>query len=148
MHHIHHKGYAVYTLPMGRTNIDIDDRLIAAVMQRYSLRTKREAVDLAGLQRGVRVPEAVGGSSDVAQRPGLVPVDDLGPDDTDVGDAHPDGRLDETRHRVGVERRVVVHDQEVVRVAHGGDLERGSDRTRQAGPVIERQDAAFAEGLP
>ncbi|HEY4026003.1 MAG TPA: type II toxin-antitoxin system VapB family antitoxin [Candidatus Dormibacteraeota bacterium] len=32
---------------MARTNIDIDDRLIAAVMQRYSLRTKREAVDLA-----------------------------------------------------------------------------------------------------
>jgi Arc/MetJ family transcription regulator len=32
---------------MGRTNIDIDDRLIAAAMRRYGLRTKREAVDLA-----------------------------------------------------------------------------------------------------
>ncbi len=32
---------------MGRTNIEIDDELIARVMQRYGLRTKREAVDLA-----------------------------------------------------------------------------------------------------
>jgi Arc/MetJ family transcription regulator len=32
---------------MGRTNIEIDDRLIAAAMHRYGLRTKREAVDLA-----------------------------------------------------------------------------------------------------
>ena len=42
---------------MGRTNIDIDDRLIAAVMRRYSLRTKREAVDLA-LRRLVGEPPA------------------------------------------------------------------------------------------
>ena len=32
---------------MGRTNIDLDDALVARVMERYSLRTKREAVDLA-----------------------------------------------------------------------------------------------------
>jgi Arc/MetJ family transcription regulator len=32
---------------MGRTNIEIDDALIARVMQRYGVRTKREAVDLA-----------------------------------------------------------------------------------------------------
>jgi Arc/MetJ family transcription regulator len=32
---------------MARTNIDIDDTLVATVMQRYGLRTKREAVDLA-----------------------------------------------------------------------------------------------------
>jgi Arc/MetJ family transcription regulator len=32
---------------MGRTNIEIDEELIARVMQRYGLRTKREAVDLA-----------------------------------------------------------------------------------------------------
>ena len=37
----------MYAVPVGRTNIDIDDRLIAAVMHRYGLRTKREAVDLA-----------------------------------------------------------------------------------------------------
>lgn len=32
---------------MSRTNIDIDDELIAEVMRQYGLRTKREAVDLA-----------------------------------------------------------------------------------------------------
>ena len=32
---------------MGRTNIDIDDRLVQRVMERYGLRTKKEAVDLA-----------------------------------------------------------------------------------------------------
>jgi Arc/MetJ family transcription regulator len=32
---------------MSRTNIDIDDELIQSVMQRYALRTKREAVEFA-----------------------------------------------------------------------------------------------------
>ena len=32
---------------MSRTNIDIDDELIAKVMQRYGLTTKRDAVDFA-----------------------------------------------------------------------------------------------------
>lgn len=32
---------------MGRTNIEIDDRLIARVMERYEFRSKREAVDRA-----------------------------------------------------------------------------------------------------
>ncbi|MGH8874290.1 MAG: type II toxin-antitoxin system VapB family antitoxin [Acidimicrobiia bacterium] len=32
---------------MARTNIDIDEELLAKVMERYRLRTKREAVDLA-----------------------------------------------------------------------------------------------------
>jgi len=32
---------------MGRTNIEIDDELVTAVMRRFGLRTKREAVDLA-----------------------------------------------------------------------------------------------------
>ena len=32
---------------MSRTNIDIDDDLIARAMQRYNVTTKREAVDLA-----------------------------------------------------------------------------------------------------
>ena len=32
---------------MSRTNIEIDDELIALVMHRYRLTTKREAVDLA-----------------------------------------------------------------------------------------------------
>jgi Arc/MetJ family transcription regulator len=32
---------------MGRTNIDIDDALVATVMARYGLRTKKDAVELA-----------------------------------------------------------------------------------------------------
>ncbi|WP_143831997.1 type II toxin-antitoxin system VapB family antitoxin [Nocardiopsis sp. CNR-923] len=32
---------------MSRTNIDIDDELIAFVMERFQVRTKREAVDIA-----------------------------------------------------------------------------------------------------
>lgn len=32
---------------MARTNIDINDALVAEAMRRYGLRTKREAVDLA-----------------------------------------------------------------------------------------------------
>ncbi|SHN52303.1 Transcription regulator of the Arc/MetJ class [Geodermatophilus obscurus] len=32
---------------MGRTNIDIDDDLVAGVMRRYGLATKKEAVDFA-----------------------------------------------------------------------------------------------------
>lgn len=32
---------------MSRTNVDIDDELIALVMRRYRVTTKREAIDLA-----------------------------------------------------------------------------------------------------
>ena len=32
---------------MSRTNVDIDDTVIARVMRRYGLRTKRAAIDLA-----------------------------------------------------------------------------------------------------
>ncbi len=34
-------------MPMARTNIDIDEKLIERVMGRYGLRTKKEAVDYA-----------------------------------------------------------------------------------------------------
>lgn len=37
----------VYLWCMGRTNIDIDDGAIAEVMARYSIDTKREAVNFA-----------------------------------------------------------------------------------------------------
>jgi len=40
---------------MSRTNIEVDDELIAEVMRRYGVRTKREAVDLA-LRRLVGMP--------------------------------------------------------------------------------------------
>jgi Arc/MetJ family transcription regulator len=45
----------VYRWCMTRTNIDIDDALVAEVMRRYGVATKREAVDLA-LRRLVGVP--------------------------------------------------------------------------------------------
>ena len=32
---------------MSRTNVDVDDELVALVMRRYKVRTKREAIDLA-----------------------------------------------------------------------------------------------------
>ncbi len=40
---------------MGRTNIELDDELVAEVMRRYQIKTKREAVDYA-LRRLVGVP--------------------------------------------------------------------------------------------
>ncbi len=36
-----------YSGLVARTNIDIDDELLARVMERYGLRTKKEAVDSA-----------------------------------------------------------------------------------------------------
>lgn len=40
---------------MSRTNIDLDDELVAAAMARFGLRTKKDAVDLA-LRRLVGQP--------------------------------------------------------------------------------------------
>lgn len=40
---------------MGRTNIDLDDEACAAVMQRFRLETKRDAVNLA-LRRLAAIP--------------------------------------------------------------------------------------------
>ncbi len=37
----------VYIMCMSRTNIDIDDEACAAIMRRYRLTSKREAVNLA-----------------------------------------------------------------------------------------------------
>jgi Arc/MetJ family transcription regulator len=37
----------VYGACMSRTNIDIDDELVAEAMRKYGLKTKKEAVDLA-----------------------------------------------------------------------------------------------------
>ncbi len=46
---------SVYGRCMSRTNIDLDDELVAEVMRRYNLKTKREAVNFA-LRRLVGVP--------------------------------------------------------------------------------------------
>lgn len=45
----------MYTRCMSRTNINIDDELVAEVMRRYGVATKKQAVDLA-LRRLVGVP--------------------------------------------------------------------------------------------
>lgn len=45
----------VYDRCMSRTNIDLNDELVAATMRRFGLKTKREAVDLA-LRRLVGEP--------------------------------------------------------------------------------------------
>ena len=37
----------VYHSAMARTNIDLDEELVAIIMRRYAVHTKREAVDLA-----------------------------------------------------------------------------------------------------
>ena len=37
----------VYPLHIMRTNVEIDEELVARVMQRYGLRTKRAAIELA-----------------------------------------------------------------------------------------------------
>jgi Arc/MetJ family transcription regulator len=42
---------------MGRTNIVIDDKLVARVMEMYGLRTKREAVDYALRRLAGETPE-------------------------------------------------------------------------------------------
>jgi Arc/MetJ family transcription regulator len=42
-------------MAMLRTNIEIDEELVTAVMERYELRTKKEAVDLA-LRQTVGTP--------------------------------------------------------------------------------------------
>lgn len=39
--------YGLCMRSMTRTNIEIDDELVARVMERYELKTKKEAVDLA-----------------------------------------------------------------------------------------------------
>lgn len=59
---------------MARTNIDLDDALVAEVMRRYGVTTKKKAVDLA-LRRLVGVPltrefllslEGIGWDADLA----------------------------------------------------------------------------------
>ena len=69
---------------MSRTNIDIDDELIADVMRQHGLKTKKEAVDLA-LRRLVRPRlsrefyeslEGMGWDGDLDEmRAGMAPVE-------------------------------------------------------------------------
>jgi Arc/MetJ family transcription regulator len=47
----------VYAWGMGRTNVVVDDQLIARVMRLYGLQTKREAIDFA-LRKVAGLPAA------------------------------------------------------------------------------------------
>ncbi len=105
-------------------------------------------IDLARLQRRVRVTEPIRGTADLPEQPRFLPVDDLGPDDADVLHAHADRRLDETRHRIGIERGVVVQYQEVVGGSRRGDLERRAYRSGQTAVAVGDDDAPVAQCLP
>ena len=71
---------------MSRTNIDIDDQLVGKVMERYGLKTKKEAVDLA-LRRmvgtvftreDVLAMEGAGWDGDLAEiRGGVVIIEEI-----------------------------------------------------------------------
>jgi len=69
---------------MSRTNIDLDDRLVEMAMQRYGLRTKKEAVDLAlrRLVGGVMTKEEAlamegfGWDGDLAEIGGVVVIEE------------------------------------------------------------------------
>jgi Arc/MetJ family transcription regulator len=69
---------------MSRTNIDLDDRLVERAMERYGLRTKKEAVDLAlrRLVGGVMTKEEAlamegfGWEGDLAEIGGVVVIEE------------------------------------------------------------------------
>ena len=69
---------------VSRTNIDLDDRLVEMAMQRYGLRTKKEAVDLAlrRLVGGVMTKEEAlamegfGWDGDLAEIGGVVLIEE------------------------------------------------------------------------
>jgi Arc/MetJ family transcription regulator len=62
---MHHEVYGGVrsAAHMARTNVEVDDRLVAEVIRRYHLRTKKEAIDLA-LRR--LVGEAAGSAGALA----------------------------------------------------------------------------------
>ena len=71
-------------------------------------------IDLPGLQRRHRVPEAIDRTPDIAQRARVLQVHDLRADDADPLRSLQRGRLDEVGDGVGVEHRVSVQEQDVV----------------------------------
>ena len=92
--------------------------------------------------------EDVGGAADVEQSAGLVPVDDLAPDDTHlVETADADGGFDEALHGVGIERGIVVEQQHEVGLGRRGLLHGLAERAREAAGIGQRDHAALAEGL-
>ena len=92
--------------------------------------------------------EAIGGTADVAQQARVVPVDDLGAHDADVihaRQAH--GRLDHVGDALGVDRGVVVQEEEEVRLVRDRMRLRGRQRTGEAAVVGQRDHAALPQRL-
>lgn len=75
---------------MARTNIDIDEELVQMVIERYSLRSKREAVDFALREviGGVMTTEQAlamrgfGWDGDLDEIRGIVKIEEWGSDDS------------------------------------------------------------------
>ncbi len=64
----------MYSAGVGRTNVVVDDELVARVMKLYGLRTKREAIDFAlrtvagkGRRRDILDLEGSGWEGDLAE---------------------------------------------------------------------------------
>lgn len=66
----------VYGVGMARTNIDLNEELVAIIMKRYAVHTKREAVDLA-LRHLAGKPMTIAEALDMrgAQAIGTIPAD-------------------------------------------------------------------------
>ncbi len=105
-------------------------------------------VALSFLERRVRVAEPVGRAADLAQDPRIVPVDDLRTHDADPFDAlDAFGRLEQAGDGVRGERRVVVHEEQVVGGLRGGKIRRRGEGSRDAEVLTERDHPALSERL-
>ena len=102
-------------------------------------------IDLARLQRGCGMAEAVRGSADIAQRTRIILVDDLGADGPDVLDADPDRGLHQPADGIPVERRRRLDDEDEVGALRHRTVERGANRSNGSERPLVPQDAPRAE---
>ncbi len=77
-------------------------------------------VDLAGLQRCVRVAETVCGPTHVTQLTRVLPIHHLGTHDADTLDSRQLRRFDESLDRLGIERHIVAQQQDEVGLRSDG----------------------------
>ena len=128
-------------------------------------------IDLPGLQRRHRVPEAIDRTPDVAQGAWVLQVHDLRADDADTLRSLQPGRFDKVGDGVGVEHRVAVQEQDVVGRSGHRQGQRDAERSgipervfvadhplRTEGPdeevmglvgrrIVDREDAEGGVGL-
>ena len=86
--------------------------------------------------------EAVGRATDVTQRSRIVLVDDLRADDPHVLDTDPHRRLHQPRHRISIERRGRLEDQDEVRALRHRAVERFAHRVGGSEGSLVAQHAA------